>query len=140
MLNVRPAKHGGQEVYVTFQGQDKRLDTWISEAEVGEQVFGRDEPAQPQAGPSSPTARKRVGGGKVRQRCLRIQLGADVVLQEVLTPLRSPGALHSKAVISPALLESPASAASTPEREHAAMTRVRNFEDVRVGEYLIKTW
>lgn len=29
---------------------------------------------------------------------------------------------------------------STPEREHAAVTRVRNFEDVRFGEYLIKTW
>lgn len=33
-----------------------------------------------------------------------------------------------------------ASAASTPEREHAALTRVRNFEDVRFGEYLVKTW
>jgi histone acetyltransferase MYST1 len=32
------------------------------------------------------------------------------------------------------------SAPSTPEREHATMTRVRNFEDVRFGEYLIKTW
>lgn len=29
---------------------------------------------------------------------------------------------------------------STPEREHDAVTRVRNFEDVRFGEYLVKTW
>jgi histone acetyltransferase MYST1 len=29
---------------------------------------------------------------------------------------------------------------SSPEREHAVVTRVRNFEDVRFGEYLIKTW
>ncbi|ORY24592.1 acyl-CoA N-acyltransferase [Naematelia encephala] len=36
--------------------------------------------------------------------------------------------------------EGSSSAASTPEREHEAMTRVRNFEDVRFGEYLIKTW
>ena len=32
------------------------------------------------------------------------------------------------------------SEASTPEREHANATRVRNFEDVRFGEYLINTW
>lgn len=32
------------------------------------------------------------------------------------------------------------SAPSTPEREHAQMTRVRNFEDVRFGMYLVKTW
>jgi len=32
------------------------------------------------------------------------------------------------------------SAPSSPEREHATVTRVRNFEDVRFGEYLIKTW
>jgi len=32
------------------------------------------------------------------------------------------------------------SAPSSPEREHAVVTRVRNFEDVRFGEYLIKTW
>lgn len=29
---------------------------------------------------------------------------------------------------------------STPEREHDIVTRVRNFEDVRFGEYLIRTW
>jgi len=29
---------------------------------------------------------------------------------------------------------------STPEREHEIVTRVRNFEDVRFGEYLIRTW
>jgi hypothetical protein len=29
---------------------------------------------------------------------------------------------------------------SSPEREHEVVTRVRNFEDVRFGEYLIKTW
>jgi histone acetyltransferase MYST1 len=32
------------------------------------------------------------------------------------------------------------SAPSTPEREHAELTKVRNFEDVRFGEFLIKTW
>ena len=40
----------------------------------------------------------------------------------------------------PTLADPSPSAPSTPEREHAAMTKVRNFEDVRFGEYLIKTW
>jgi hypothetical protein len=53
-------------------------------------------------------------------------------LQEIEELVRD-GELSKRAEPSP-------SAPSTPEREHAAMTRVRNFEDVRFGEYLIKTW
>jgi hypothetical protein len=48
--------------------------------------------------------------------------------------------MHNAVASSSKLPEQSPSVPSTPEREHAAMTRVRNFEDVRFGEYLIKTW
>ena len=63
---------------------------------------------------------------------------ALLMILNAQTPLKSPllanGNSHGKP------FEPPPIAPSTPEREHAAMTRVRAFEDVRFGEYLIKTW
>lgn len=38
LLNSRIGKHGRREVYIAFVGQDKRLDSWISEAALGEEV------------------------------------------------------------------------------------------------------
>lgn len=36
MLETRRNLHGILEVYVSFVGQDKRLDTWVKESDVGE--------------------------------------------------------------------------------------------------------
>lgn len=61
MLNVRKGRHGGQEAYISFKGQDKRLDTWVPETEIGEQVI-----EEAVAGPSS-LPMKSPGGSKRRK-------------------------------------------------------------------------
>lgn len=61
ILNIRAARLGGKEAYISFIGQDKRLDTWVSEKEIGEQVV--DEPV---AVPSS-LPLKSPGGSKRRK-------------------------------------------------------------------------
>ncbi|KAK1925911.1 acyl-CoA N-acyltransferase [Papiliotrema laurentii] len=104
ILNVRQGK-AGPEAYVTFEGADKRLDTWVPEAQIGEEMD------QPEAGPSKKRASQ------------------DVHANDMTVTVES----------SPRIDVSP-SAPSTPEREHAELTKVRNFEDVRFGEFLIKTW
>ncbi|GMK57409.1 hypothetical protein CspeluHIS016_0402430 [Cutaneotrichosporon spelunceum] len=90
ILNSRTAKLGAREVYVSFPGEDKRLDAWIPLDAVGGEVV--------EAGPSMVVPQPRESH---EQTC---------------------------------------SERSTPEREHDIVTRVRNFEDVRFGEYLVKTW
>ncbi|BEJ17139.1 hypothetical protein CspHIS471_0605400 [Cutaneotrichosporon sp. HIS471] len=90
ILNSRTAKLGVREVYISFPGEDKRLDAWVPLDAVGEEVV--------EASPS-----------------------------RVVQPRRESQ-------------DHPSSERSTPEREHDAVTRVRNFEDVRFGEYLVKTW
>nr|XP_019045211.1 hypothetical protein I302_05599 [Kwoniella bestiolae CBS 10118]OCF24141.1 hypothetical protein I302_05599 [Kwoniella bestiolae CBS 10118] len=117
VLNTRVNKTGVREAYISFVGQDKRLDLWVREDEVGEEVF------QPEAGPS-----KRPGP-------------SDQTDVPTTTAQTQPEAGPATPIDRNKRAErSPRSNASTPEREHAAMTRVRNFEDVRFGEYLIKTW
>ncbi|CAK9784122.1 acyl-CoA N-acyltransferase [Cutaneotrichosporon oleaginosum] len=93
ILNSRTAKLGAREVYISFPGEDKRLDAWIPLSAVGDEVV--------EAGPS------------------RVALPR----QDSQNDSHAPG-----------------SERSTPEREHDAVTRVRNFEDVRFGEYLVQTW
>ncbi|KAL7420845.1 hypothetical protein Q5752_004798 [Cryptotrichosporon argae] len=91
----RRVHKGVTQIYISFAGQDKRLDAWVPEADVGARAC--DEPVDDGSAAESSTS------AAARARAARED-------------------------------------ASTPEREHAALTRVRNFEDVRFGEYLIRTW
>ncbi|KAL1408067.1 hypothetical protein Q8F55_004864 [Vanrija albida] len=102
VLNSRPSKLAGtQDAYISFVGEDKRLDTWVPASALGEEVAAPGPSRLPSNGDLAHAASSPANGRDLRE---------DV------------------------------SEASTPEREHAAVTRVRNFEDVRFGEYLIKTW
>jgi hypothetical protein len=64
ILNTRRGRLGGHEAYISFTGQDKRLDAWVPEKDVGAQVV--DEPV---AGPSTgaPLPLKSPGGSKRRK-------------------------------------------------------------------------
>ncbi|WVQ65470.1 uncharacterized protein L199_003646 [Kwoniella botswanensis] len=116
ILNTRVNKIGIQEAYITFLGQDKRLDLWIKEDELGEEII------QAEDGLSTKPINANTDGHKDTSQ-IQPEAGPSTPIDRNKRSDRSPR-----------------SNASTPEREHAAMTRVRNFEDVRFGEYLIKTW
>lgn len=107
VLDVRRNRNGVTEAYVSYAGKDKRLDAWIEEKELGEEI----------AGPSKVLSSE-------------IQIGSNSA------PIRDT----SEAPESSKRAATSPSVESSPEREHATLTRVRNFEDVRFGEYLIKTW
>lgn len=107
VLDVRRNRNGVTEAYVSYAGKDKRLDAWIEEKELGEEI----------AGPSKVLSSE-------------IQTGSNSA------PIRDT----SEAPESSKRAATSPSVESSPEREHATLTRVRNFEDVRFGEYLIKTW
>jgi hypothetical protein len=64
ILNTRRGRLGGHEAYISYTGQDKRLDAWVPEKDVGAQVV--DEPV---AGPSTgaPLPLKSPGGSKRRK-------------------------------------------------------------------------
>ncbi|KAK6907883.1 hypothetical protein I203_101884 [Kwoniella mangroviensis CBS 8507] len=117
ILNTRVNKRGIQEAYITFLGQDKRLDLWIKEDELGEEII------QAEADPSTKPINAITTDGQKDPSQIQPEAGPSTPIDRDKRSERSPR-----------------SNASTPEREHAAMTRVRNFEDVRFGEYLIKTW
>jgi hypothetical protein len=57
-------KGGVNEAYISFPGEDKRLDSWIRESEVGEEVVvpGIIDSA---AGPITSPESRRWRGGKV---------------------------------------------------------------------------
>ncbi|RSH90756.1 hypothetical protein EHS25_009931 [Saitozyma podzolica] len=117
VLDTRVVKNGVREAYISFLGEDKRLDTWIRESDVGEEVV-MPGLADGVAGPIvSPNTKRRIGG------------------KDVSTPARESNVVVNAVASSSRTQEPSPSAPSTPEREHAAMTRVRNFEDVRFGEY-----
>ncbi|WWC88288.1 uncharacterized protein L201_003196 [Kwoniella dendrophila CBS 6074] len=117
VLNTRVNKANIKEAYISFAGQDKRLDIWVKEDQIGQEVNSI------QATHYHNQASSSTSGGLPEETKRNAEAGPS-------TPLnRTQGSERS-----------PRSNASTPEREHAAMTRVRNFEDVRFGEYLIKTW
>lgn len=107
VLDVRRNRNGVTEAYVSYAGKDKRLDAWIEETELGEEV----------AGPSKVLSSDNQTGSN-----------------------SAPNRDTSEAPESSKLAATSPSVESSPEREHATLTRVRNFEDVRFGEYLIKTW
>ncbi|WVQ84256.1 hypothetical protein IAT38_006408 [Cryptococcus sp. DSM 104549] len=111
LLDIRVTKAGTCEAYVTFVGQDKRLDAWVPESEIGELVSGPPADA-----------------------------GRAVKKFRSILPPDMPDQPSTPGESSRRFPEPSPSVESTPEREHATMTRVRNFEDVRFGEYLIKTW
>jgi hypothetical protein len=51
-----------REAYISFLGEDKRLDTWIRESDVGEEVV-MPGLADGVAGPIvSPNTKRRIGG------------------------------------------------------------------------------
>ena len=60
-----------------------------------------------------------------------MQHGAATLASDLLDPT-------SAAVLN--VLHKPPSRMNTPDKEHEALTRVRNFDHVRFGRYLIKTW
>ena len=160
VLDIRSTKHGAQEVYISFAGADKRLDTWLKESEVGGLV------ELPANGDINGIGHANGESSKKR----RIDHDVSEVLRHFLLQLLElsiPLELGFSFPTKPALVacdrsstlvgvsnfcsqtqegtpdrqvDSASSAPSTPEREHANATRVRNFEDVRFGEYLIKTW
>lgn len=107
VLDVRRGKNGSIEAYVSYAGKDKRLDAWVEEKELGEEV----------AGPSKVLSSDNQTGSNM-----------------------APNRATSEAPESSRRAAASLSVESSPEREHATLTRVRNFEDVRFGEYLIKTW
>jgi len=39
ILDTRVSKNAVREVYVAFEGEDKRLDRWLPESSVGEEVL-----------------------------------------------------------------------------------------------------
>ncbi|ADV25646.1 hypothetical protein I305_04898 [Cryptococcus gattii E566] len=107
VLDVRYDRNGSVEAYVSYSGKDKRLDAWVKEKELGEEV----------AGPSKVLSSDNQTGSNP-----------------------APNRATSEAPESSRRAAASPSVESSPEREHATLTRVRNFEDVRFGEYLIKTW
>ncbi|KIR25649.1 hypothetical protein I307_05663 [Cryptococcus deuterogattii 99/473] len=107
VLDVRRGRNGSIEAYVSYAGKDKRLDAWVEEKELGEEV----------AGPSKVLSSDNQTGSNM-----------------------APNRATSEAPESSRRAAASLSVESSPEREHATLTRVRNFEDVRFGEYLIKTW
>ncbi|OCF35056.1 hypothetical protein I316_03096 [Kwoniella heveanensis BCC8398] len=121
ILDSRVGKSGSTEYYISFVGQDKRLDAWVSVGEVGDRYTNEDI-----AGSS--------GSSKAN---LKEELSAAPDTTTQAGPSTPPIPAVERPNKRP---DAPPSTASTPEREHAAMTRVRNFEDVRFGEYLVKTW
>jgi histone acetyltransferase MYST1 len=132
VLETRPSKSGEIEAYVSFVGQDKRLDTWVRARDIGELY---QSPVQELSRPSVPKVSYDTYNFDIAE--LTRQLKLDMSTQE-----GTQSAIEVSGEAGPSRLDDrPAlSLPSTPEREHATMTRVRNFEDVRVGEYLIKTW
>ncbi|TYJ51504.1 hypothetical protein B9479_007922 [Cryptococcus floricola] len=109
VLDIRANRKGARDVYISFPGQDKRLDSWIPENELGELVTE-------DAGNTEDHG-KRNGAASG-------------------TPERS----FSEVSDNPKLHAPSPSIESSPEREHASLTRLRNYEEVRFGEYLINTW
>ncbi|WVQ73501.1 hypothetical protein IAR50_003073 [Cryptococcus sp. DSM 104548] len=109
VLDIRVNRKGARDIYISFPGQDKRLDSWIPENELGELVAD-------DAASAGDLGRKN---------------GATTG-----TPERN----FSEPSDNPKWHAPSPSIESSPEREHASLTRLRNFEDVRFGEYLIKTW
>ncbi|WVQ96586.1 hypothetical protein IAU59_003691 [Kwoniella sp. CBS 9459] len=126
ILDSRVGKSGLREYYISFVGQDKRLDAWVSNSEVFERVSVSD------------------GAGDETLKALIAQQDTPATPQTMIASNvagpSTPSTPASTAERTSRRQDIPASTASTPEREHAAMTRVRNFEDVRFGEYLVKTW
>ncbi|WWC71122.1 uncharacterized protein I206_105075 [Kwoniella pini CBS 10737] len=117
----------GKQYVIKREGHTPRiatiLDTRVNKAGVSEVYISDvgEEVSQPEAGPSNHSQSSQVDTpSKVN---LEDETGHSTQLDRTKRAE-----------------DSPRSNASTPEREHAAMTRVRNFEDVRFGEYLIKTW
>lgn len=47
VLESRVGKHGAREAYVSFVGEDKRLDTWVLESQIGEEVGSQESTAGP---------------------------------------------------------------------------------------------
>lgn len=134
---------------MSFAGDDKRLDHWIALEQVGAKVEGGPIP-----GPSrhtgrpldftSPTAKRRKGG-KVLTTPSRDSALLDPTTHapSSTAAVATPGSganVNGHPLPPPDAGLASASEPSTPEREHAMITRVRNFEDVRFGEYLVKTW
>ncbi|WVR06677.1 hypothetical protein IAU60_003709 [Kwoniella sp. DSM 27419] len=135
ILDKRIGKTGRSEYYVSFVGQDKRLDAWVGEAEIGEAASELNRANLKATISNSVKSVSELGLSNAQQPAdLSIQNGFDTNLAEAGVPPLVFG--ENKRHEHPP----PPSVASTPEREHAAMTRVRNFEDVRFGEYLVKTW
>jgi len=126
VLKERRDPKRGQEVYISFVGDDKRLDNWVGADVVGTEVS----PSGPDAGQPLPLKDSTV-------RLPAVGLG---VADASENKLGEQGNGLTGRSVSRRLVEPSPSVQSAPDREHATMTRVRNFEDVRFGEYLIKTW
>ncbi|ORX37057.1 acyl-CoA N-acyltransferase [Kockovaella imperatae] len=116
VLDVRITKSGRREVYVSFAGTDKRLDTWVPDSDIGAEVNNVHLNGSNGVGLAGPSRNSASNLKRAHSELGDPETGSD----------RFP--------------DVPRSEASTPEREHANATRVRNFEDVRFGEYLINTW
>ncbi len=52
ILDRRETKHGSREAYISYSGEDKRLDAWISEVDVGVELVNGVE-AGPSSGPGA---------------------------------------------------------------------------------------
>jgi histone acetyltransferase MYST1 len=116
-LETRTGKQGVREVYISYLGEDKRLDTWVTYDQIGDK---QETPLDAQA------SLLAVSPFRPKLRATDIQASKVSATVEVQASTGLPQAVQSTP--------------SSPEREHAVVTRVRNFEDVRFGEYLIKTW
>ncbi|CAD6564515.1 MAG: hypothetical protein TREMPRED_005393, partial [Tremellales sp. Tagirdzhanova-0007] len=122
LLDLRTNRHQNREAYISFVGEDKRLDVWVREGDMGAETTHASE-GGPSDGPGTTLfSSKRKCEDEASPIC------HAPPSEDTTTRWRHENAAPS--VSNP----------STPEREHAAMTRMRNFEDVRFGEYLIKTW
>ncbi|WRT66750.1 uncharacterized protein IL334_003713 [Kwoniella shivajii] len=135
ILDTRLSKNenGLKEAYISFLGQDKRLDIWIKESQVGEEV---NQLVTSEAGPSRLPALNDRSDHIIENEAGPSTISSNDKIKDKDGDLDQIKDRKKRSDKSPR----PRSEASTPEREHAAMTRVRNFEDVRFGEYLIKTW
>jgi histone acetyltransferase MYST1 len=121
-LETRIGKRGVPEVYISYLGEDKRLDTWVTYDQIGEK-----QEISPIAGPSHASL---LAVGHTEK-----EASWHVLMNQASKPSATVDVHPSSGPSQPI-----PSAPSSPEREHATVTRVRNFEDVRFGEYLIKTW
>lgn len=73
VLNLRKGRLGASEAYISFTGQDKRLDTWVTEKEIGDKVVEREEVV---AGPS--TLPLKSPGRSKRRKLAKVSFWASV--------------------------------------------------------------